>query len=261
MKIACIGDNCIDRYDDLKKESPGGNPVNVAVYTRRLGSEASYIGVVGDDPYGELIVSSVMAKGVDVSHVRTVHGNSTVSHITMKDGERIFGDYDEGVMADFRPTQDDIDFMCRHDLVVTDLWGHSEETLEHIQARGVPTAFDASERPFADAALIAAPNSTVFFFSDDRRNDEEIRALLEKIYSSGAKTVVAMRGSKGSMAYDGKEFFSFGIVPCEVVDTLGAGDSYVAGFLSAWLQRKSIPDCMKCGAESAALTIGYFGAW
>ena len=261
MKIACIGDNCIDRYDDLKKESPGGNPVNVAVYTRRLGGEASYIGVVGDDQYGELIASSVRAKGVDVSHVRTVHGNSTVSHITMKDGERVFGDYDEGVMADFRPTQDDIDFMCGHDLVVTDLWGHSEETLEKIQARGVPTAFDASERPFADAALIAAPYSSVFFFSDDRSSDEEIRTLLKKIYSSGAKTVIAMRGSRGSIAYDGEEFFSFGIVPCDVVDTLGAGDSYVAGFLNAWLQGKLVPECMRCGAESAALTIGYFGAW
>ena len=47
----------------------------------------------------------------------------------------------------------------------------------------------------------------------------------------------------------------------EYQDTLGAGDSYVAGFLNAWLQGKLVPECMRCGAESAALTIGYFGAW
>lgn len=261
MRIACIGDNCIDRYDDLNKESAGGNPVNVAVYSRRLGSEASYIGVVGDDAYGELIVSSIRSKGVDVSHVRTANGSSTVSHVTMKDGERVFGAYDEGVMADFCPTQDDIDFMCSHDMVVTDLWGHSEGALKQIRSRGIPTAFDASERPFAEASIIAAPDSSVFFFSDDRSSDEEIRTILERIHSFGAEIAVAMRGSRGSIAYDGKEYYSFGIIPCDVVDTLGAGDSYVAGFLNAWLKKMPIPECMRSGAECSAVTIGYFGAW
>ena len=156
MKIACVGDNCIDRYDDLGKESPGGNPVNVAVYAKRLGFDSSYIGAVGDDGYGELIISAIRSKGVDVSHVRTAHGSSTVSHVTMKDGERIFGDYDEGVMADFRPTEEDIDFMCGHDMVVTDLWGHSEEALEEIHKRGIPVAFDASTTVVVDCPDAAA---------------------------------------------------------------------------------------------------------
>ena len=261
MRIACIGDNCIDRYDDIKKESPGGNPVNVAVYCRRLGFESSYIGAVGDDVYGEMIVSDIKSKGVDVSHVRTMRGSTTVSHVTMKDGERVFGDYEEGVMADFRPTEEDIDFLCGHDMVVTSLWGHSESALKEIQSRGVTTAFDASESPFAEAAATAAPYTDVFFFSDDWSCDEEIRFILDKIHSSGAKIVVAMRGSKGSMAYDGNEYYSFGIVPCDVVDTLGAGDSYVAGFVTSLLEKKTIPECMKAGAGCSAVTIGYFGAW
>ena len=36
MKIACVGDNCIDFYDETGMACPGGNPVNVAVYARRL---------------------------------------------------------------------------------------------------------------------------------------------------------------------------------------------------------------------------------
>ncbi len=261
MKIACIGDNCIDRYDDIKKESPGGNPVNVAVYCKRLGFESSYIGAVGDDVYGEMIVSAIRSKGVDVSHVRTMRGSSTVSHVTMKDGERVFGDYDEGAMADFRPTEEDIDFMCSHNMVVTDLWGHSEGALEEIHRRGVPTAFDASEKPFAEASVIAAPWSTLFFFSDDSSTDEELFPLLKKIREMGPEAVIAMRGSRGSAAYNGKSFFTFGIIPCEIVDTLGAGDSYVAGFVTAWLQGQPIPECMRSGAGNASRTIGYFGAW
>ena len=261
MKLACVGDNCIDRYDYLGKESPGGNPVNVAVYAKRLGFDSSYIGAVGDDGYGELIISAIRSKGVDVSYVRTAHGSSTVSHVTMKDGERVFGDYDEGVMADFRPTEEDINFMCGHDMVVTDLWGHSEGALEEIHKRGIPVAFDASEKPFADASVIAAPWADLFFFSDDDSSDEEIVRILKKIHETGPKVVIAMRGSEGSMAYDGKSFFRFGTVPCEVVDTLGAGDSYVAGFITAWLEKEPIPECMRSGAENASSTIGYFGAW
>ena len=46
IKIAAVGDNCVDAYDQTGEAFPGGNPVNVAVYTVRLGGEASYTGVV-----------------------------------------------------------------------------------------------------------------------------------------------------------------------------------------------------------------------
>ena len=84
---------------------------------------------------------------------------------------------------------------------------------------------------------------------------------LKKIHETGPEVVIAMRGSNGSVAYNGKSFFTFGIIPCEIVDTLGAGDSYVAGFVTAWLQGQPIPECMRSGARNASRTIGYFGAW
>ena len=39
IRVAAIGDNCIDYYDSLNESYPGGNPVNVAVYIKRLGGE------------------------------------------------------------------------------------------------------------------------------------------------------------------------------------------------------------------------------
>ena len=63
------------------------------------------------------------------------------------------------------------------------------------------------------------------------------------------------------MAYDGKEFVTSGIAGTKVVDTLGAGDSYIAGFLSKALKGESLKNCMEAGAKKAALTIGHFGAW
>ena len=51
MKLAAVGSNCIDYYVNLDggRPYPGGGPVNMAVYTVRLGGEASYTGPVGTD--------------------------------------------------------------------------------------------------------------------------------------------------------------------------------------------------------------------
>jgi len=85
---------------------------------------------------------------------------------------------------------------------------------------------------------------------------------MEEIYSRGPKLVVAMRGEKGSICYDGTDYHEMGIVYCDsVVDTMGAGDSYIAGFLNAIIQGKSIIDSMHAGAMNATETIKYFGAW
>ena len=103
-KLAAVGDNCIDFYDQTGDAYPGGNPVNVAVYTVRLGGTASYTGVVGEDDYGALMRRAIAGKGVDVSHLRTEPGTTALSHVSIVDGDRVFGDYEEGVMASFRLT-------------------------------------------------------------------------------------------------------------------------------------------------------------
>ena len=77
----------------------------------------------------------------------------------------------------------------------------------------------------------------------------------------GPRIVVATRGSRGSMAYDGQRFYGQGIVPCRVVDTMGAGDSLLAGFLHSWLEGLDIPGCMASGAQCSAVTLAYEGAW
>ena len=60
---------------------------------------------------------------------------------------------------------------------------------------------------------------------------------------------------------DGSRYYAQAAIECPVVDTLGAGDSYIAGFLYSYLQGRPIEQCMKAGAENASITIGYLGAW
>ena len=261
MRIACVGDNCIDFYDETGEACPGGNPVNVAVGVRRLGGEPSYVGAVGTDAYGELLLRALKERGVDVGHVRVCRGSTPVSHVTMRDGDRVFGEYDEGVMRDFSPSDGEIDFLCGHDIVFTALWGRSEKALRAARERGVPTAFDAADKPRSAAAQAALPYSTVFFFSDDESGDGALRDTLRELKEKGPSVAVAMRGGRGSAAFDGESFYECAAAPCEVVDTMGAGDSYIAGFLTSWLGGRSVPACMEAGSRSAALTIGRRGAW
>ncbi len=219
------------------------------------------MGAVGTDKYGEMIRSSLADRGVDVSRVQVLPGDTALSHVRRVDGERVFGDYSEGVMADFRLSEGDIDFLAGFDMVVTGLWGHAEGFLAEIRRRGIPVAFDGAERPLDPAGRIALPHTDVAFFSDDRAEEQALEAKLREIAALGPKIVVATRGGQGSMAFDGRRFYRRGIVSCPVVDTMGAGDSFIAGFIMSYLAGKPVPDCMEAGAKNAAVTIGYPGAW
>ena len=82
---------------------------------------------------------------------------------------------------------------------------------------------------------------------------------MKKIHEKGPKYVICMMGTAGSMCYDGKDFHRFGIIPCEeVVDSMGAGDSYIAGFLKGMIEGKNIEEAMKLGATNATETLKYF---
>lgn len=261
VKIATVGDNCMDVYENIGKAYPGGNPVNVAVYIVRMGGEASYTGVVGSDAYGKQMVEAIGSKGVDVSHVRTMPGSTAITHVELIDGERVMGDYEEGVLADFTLTPEEIDFLGSHELVVSALWGNCQQHFADIRAKGAKIAYDAAVRPDDPAAQEAIPNVNYLFFSADEGDTTALRAQMTALYDRGPELVVATLGEQGSLAYDGKTFAAHGITSCPVVDTMGAGDSYIAGFLFGIVEGLSIEEAMHKGAANATETLKYFGAW
>lgn len=264
MKLAAVGSNCIDYYNNVEGGTayPGGGPVNMAVYTVRNGGQASYIGPVGDDVYGQIMAEAMTRKGVDTSHLHVLHGHTAVSQVTLVDGERVFGDYDEGVLEQYTLSSEDMDFISTHDVVVCDLWGKVGRFFGQLQQRGVKTAFDCATRPGDAACAEAIPYTDYLFFSSDDGDTETLRELMKVLHSQGPKLVIAMLGEQGSLCFDGQTFHSFGIVPCpNVVDTMGAGDSYIAGFLHGLVDGLPIEACMEKGATTSTETLQYFGAW
>lgn len=260
-KIATVGDNCMDVYSALNQAFPGGNPVNVAVYFNRLGGNASYTGAIGNDQYGKILLEALMAKGVDTRYVKVLEGKTAVTQVTLVNGERELGDYDEGVLADFKLTDEDIDFLCSHDMVVSGLWGMIENDLWKIKQKGTPIAFDFATKLDDPIIDVAIEHVDYAFFSSDHGDTVEIRHFMKDMYKRGPKCVIVTLGEEGSIAYQGDDFLRFGIVPCDVKDTMGAGDSYIAGFLKGILENQTITRCMEMGAENSSITLQYVGAW
>lgn len=261
MIFACVGDNCIDYYDKTDESFCGGNPVNVAVYIKRLGGDSAYIGAVGTDKYGVIMKETLQSKGVDVSRLHIDNGSTALTHVEMIDGDRVLGDYDEGVMESFRVSESDIEWLSSQKIIITGLWSHTEKDLYKLRSHGAKIAFDSADRPYDSITKEAIANVDILFFSDDNSNDNELKNIICDLHSKGPELVIATRGSKGSIAFDGNTFYEYGIINCDVVDTMGAGDSYIAGFLYSYINDKGIPESMKAGAMSSAVTIGYNGAW
>lgn len=261
IRVATVGDNCIDFYDSTGEYYPGGNPVNVAVYMTRMGAHASYTGAVGQDGYGRFMIESIKAKGVDTSHIKILPGSTALTHVLLQEGERILGEYEEGVMADFKLSAEDIAFLCSHDLIVSGIWGKIDPDLPELKKRGVPLAFDFADKLDHNITRRALPYVDYAFFSWEGEDMQELMAFMKRTQALGPGIVVVTRGAKGSIAYDGESFTEFGIIACDVIDSMGAGDSYIAGFLLGMLTHKSIAESMKQGALSSSITLGYYGAW
>ncbi|TWT00560.1 fructoselysine 6-kinase [Planomicrobium sp. CPCC 101079] len=260
MKIVTVGDNCMDVYQPHGKAYPGGNPVNVAVYLRGLGADAAYIGWVGSDQYGEALKDKIQEKGVDVTHLSKKEGKTAVTQVELIGNDRCFGDYDEGVMAEFSLTKEEIGFIGTHRLVHAGIWGHAEDKFPVFKEMGMLTSFDFSDKLSHSLVETLAPFIDYAFFSYIK-DDEYIRQFLKDVQKQGVKIAVATLGENGSLAYDGRQFHHQGIVETEIVDTMGAGDSFISGFLYGMVKGLPVNQCMESGAKTAAKTIRFFGAW
>ncbi|MEH7072818.1 fructoselysine 6-kinase [Neobacillus drentensis] len=260
MRIATVGDNCMDVYHASGKAYPGGNPVNVAVYLNQLGADSAYIGWVGTDTYGNRMIQAIKDKGVDVTHLSQKVGKTAITLVELIDNDRKFGEYDEGVMANFSLTQEELDFIGTHQIVHAGIWGHVERYYPLFKERGIPTSFDFSDQ--LDHSLVKTlPPFVDYAFFSYTKDDVYIRQLLKDVKRGGSKMAVATLGENGSLAFDGEQFYQCSVVDTDVVDTMGAGDSFIAGFIYGRLQGLAINECLELGTETASKTIRYFGAW
>lgn len=260
-KVAAVGFCCADVYENLGEWYPTGNGIDWGIHLSRMGVPVSVVSVVGNDAYGEGMKHVLSEENIDISHLRTEEGMTCLTRMTLKNGtDRVHLDSIDGVMENYALTEEDFCFAAEHDLIHTDLFGNALSHLPAWKKAGVKILMDFSvftKDPEYHCEEIF-PYVDYVFFSADGIAEAELEDWLKEIYRMGSTLVVATMGEKGSLCYDGTQFYRHGITKIEVVNTVGAGDSYIAGFTYGILNGWSIPDCMKKGAELSASVIAKF---
>jgi fructoselysine 6-kinase len=258
MRVAAIGDNCMDVYTRLGRQYPTGNVVDFAVNMQQLGIPTSVISVTGSDEYGQLMMQTLKDEGVDISHLHVGEGPTAITYMDLNGKDRVHGDYVEGVLSNLVFSPEDIEFASRHDLVHTAFWGKADQNLEQLRANGAIISFDYATKYDDPMVQRTLPLVDYAFFSFSRQAAPD---FLKKAWQMGPKVVVATFGSEGSLAYDGKDFHSFGIYPAIVENTVGAGDAFIAGFMYSILNGSDILRALDSGARIAASVVETFEPW
>jgi len=264
VRLLAVGDNCVDHYVELGRRFPGGNALNVAVYASRLpGVEADYVGVLGTDGDGDFMFNQIQAQGLDTSLLHRKKGETAITTILVRDGERVFADYREGVQIDAVLPKESLPDIAGYDLVHFTVWGFGREHAEWMrESHDVKLSCDFSSQ-LDDSRTEIMPSLDYSFFSggglirDGVDPEHKIRELKERTPG----LVVMTLGEHGSMVYDGEELYRGEATPVKVVDTLGAGDGYIAGFLCARLRGETIPEAILKGHEAARDICTRLGAW
>lgn len=266
MEVVAIGDNISDCYPSVGRLFPGGNAVNVAVAVARAGGASAYIGAVGDDARGRLLKDALTAESVDTSRVRVVPGPTACCDITHSGGERLFGTTRRGV-ALFTPVDDDLALAATADVIHTTYCSGMEEFLPELAARG-RVSFDFSGHTGDRYAADLLPKVDIAEFSAAHLDDADTVELLRWAAAHGPSYVLATRGERGAMLFDGALITTVAAVATgsgetagAVTDTLGAGDSFIGRALHGLARGEPVAELLARAAEAAARTCIAWGAF
>ena len=257
LRIAAVGDNCIDVVLPVNQTLVGGNGLNVAVQIARLGGAATYFGAVGDDAHGKLVQAALAANGVDAGGLVVRDGATARTEISVNAaGERHFDLEDFGVCAGYAPDAEQVARLMAMDHVHIGWLDDGGALRRRLAGAGVSVSQDVSVNAVAENLGV---DGLTLAFCSTARGDAAARA--DALMAAGALAVVATHGAAGSTVFMDGDAVEIAAVAIEPVDTTGAGDSYIAAFLMAWLDGASPAVAGAAAAKRAAETCGHHGGF
>ena len=295
-KIVALGEVVADIYRNEGSSAvempfaarPGGAPANVAVAAARLGSEAAFVGSVGEDLFGDFILRALDSEGVDTSAVMRQEPptRTSLAFVEITDGDRSFTFYRSDPAADELLSPEDV---TREVLSGTSFVNFGSiplikgpvrsaihRAVELANELDVPVAFDVNLREHlwesVDAAREAiAPllgRSRIVKVSDDELSPllgtEDVEKAAKTLLDRGAALVLVSLGAEGAF-YATREFA--GAAPAfevEVVDPTGAGDAFLAASLvhlseGEWDEAR-VREAVRRGTAAGAIACTDYGA-
>jgi ribokinase len=250
----------------------GGNASNVAVTFARQGLHSEYMWTLGTDPASETVLRDLDDEGVNTARVvRKPHyqaGYSTILIAT--NGERTILNH-RGVSTDTKGTDLDFNAIADADWVYpTSLANGGIELLRHIvdaaEKAGTKVMLNPAGPELADPAKLKSLLESVEVLC---MNKEEMQQLvegetLEELVRHALHYVpvaIVSDGPNGVVASDGKTIVRAGMYEdVKVIDRTGAGDAFASGFLSQWVQGKSLKESIVFASANSTSVVTKLGA-
>jgi 2-dehydro-3-deoxygluconokinase len=267
--------------------STAGAESTVAIGLSRLGHEAVWLGVVGDDELGARVRRDLAAEGVDTRFVRTDPDHQTGFMIReLRSAEYTRVSYYRGHSAGSRLSPADVEaaMSANPGLDLVHLTGITPalsqscaeavgRAVELAQAARVPISFDVNYRSTLPGSAASAafagellPEIDVLFVGDDElalvTEEADAERAARDLLARGPAEVVVKRGSNGALAAtDDGRVVTQPALQVRVADAIGAGDSFTAGYLAARLDGLPPTQRLRWGTIAAACTVGTHGDW
>lgn len=262
--LIAIGDNCIDEISgQVEAVRVGGNAVNVAVQAALQGLRVAYMGAVGPqgDVNGNRVAEALAFNGVDIRWLERCDRPTSMTRIHVDQaGDRKILYEDFGACTGWKPDETRMKVLDRARHVHLGWLNDSGETRQKLVVGDVPVSQDISVNALNEKDLAVAGLSIAFASLPETRSDQAenfAAALLKK----GANAAVITLGGHGSFARFGNDIYRAQALAINPIDTTGAGDSYITGFLASRLAGASVSQAMQAAHALAAKTCMHPGGF
>ena len=263
----------------------GGAESNVAIGVRRLGGEATWVGRLGADSFGARVRRELLAEGLHVLAVTDPHAPTALMVKERRTAEAGRVWYYRAGSAGSRLAPQDVPAELVRGADVLHLTGITAglsasalATVRHALAAaveaGVPVSFDVNHRaavwsaadPGPVYAELAAASAVVFAGPEEARlltgaPVEDPHRLLDLVAEQTGGDVVLKLGADGCLARVDDELIEVAAVPVPVVDTVGAGDAFVAGYLADLMLGRPARERLATAARAGAVACTSSGDW
>ena len=254
--------------------SPGGKGANQATACAKLGVETYFIGCVGDDSFGQILLHKLQMNHVNIEFMKTVNGIRTgTAHVTVDSSAEntilvIKGANDYLTVEDIHSCEEIIS-KSKILLVQMEISGEViTQAMIAAKKHGVmiildPAPADGIHIPALPYADIIVPNqqeakSLTHIEVRDIPTAVEAANYLHRHYGI-AQSIIKM-GAQGSLVYQDGVYEHIHAVTVQALDTVGAGDSYAGALACALSEGRTLPEAAKFASIVSALKVTKYGS-
>ena len=244
----------------------GGEAVNVSIAAAKLGMKTGILCALGTDPAGDIVLNELKRNGVDAQLILNGPSTPVTTMFVRADGTRR-SVTNQAHCHNFHPEQEPTRFTDARALVLGSLFRAPFDDPEVIHSV-LRSARTAGQTVIADTKL---PNFRFLALKDIRDSlplidtitpnedearyftgEEEPEEMADVFLAGGVKRVIIKLGSKGCLMKDREITLRLPAIPVDPVDATGAGDNFIAGFVSEMLRGKPAEEALRfanaCGA-------------